>query len=181
MIGPCASSPANRRGRGARGPCAVGHRRHRRAGGSRHPTVLRTGDGRDARRDDRDARRPVILTEEMERRPSTPCSSWRRQSEVIAAKSLSGSSTWRSACRSCSFSRVSRSTTGRRSCCRPLYSRSFLALGLLIAGVFKNATRVYTWSSLFVLLAFGPALAVACRSRSGPMWRAGDTDRAGCV
>ena len=41
-----------------------------------------------------------------------------------------------------------------------LLSLVLVALGLLIAGVLKNATRVYTWSSLFVLLAFGPAFAI---------------------
>lgn len=104
---------------------------------------------------------PVILTEEMERKTLDALLMIARQSDVIAAKALVG------------LAYVAIGVplmfviTGLEVHDAPtlvlstlLLSVVLVALGLLIAGVFKNATRVYTWSSLFVMLAFFPALGV---------------------
>jgi uncharacterized membrane protein len=104
---------------------------------------------------------PVILTEEMERKTLDALLLIARQSEVIGAKSLVG------VLYVAIGVPVMFALTGLEVHDAPTLVLSTLllavvlvVLGLLIAGVFKNATRVYTWSSLFVLLAFAPAFAI---------------------
>ena len=104
---------------------------------------------------------PVILTEEMERKTLDALLLVARQSEVIAAKSLVGL-LYVAIGVPLMFvlTRLEVHDWPTLVLSTSLLAVVLVALGLLIAGVFKNATRVYTWSSLFVLLAFGPALAV---------------------
>ncbi len=104
---------------------------------------------------------PVILTEEMERKTLDALLLIARQSEVIAAKSLVGL-LYVAIGVPLMFvlTRLEVHDAPTLVLSTLLLSVVLVALGLLIAGVFKNATRVYTWSSLFVLLAFGPAFAI---------------------
>lgn len=104
---------------------------------------------------------PVILTEEMERKTLDALLLVARQSEVIAAKSLVGL-LYVAIGVPLMFvlTRLEIHDWPTLVLSTALLAVVLVALGLLIAGVFKNATRVYTWSSLFVLLAFGPAIAV---------------------
>lgn len=104
---------------------------------------------------------PVILTEEMENNTLDALLLIARQSEVISAKALVGLlyvaigvpvMFLLTHLEVHDFLVLASSTL--------LVALVLVTLGLLIAGVLKNATRVYTWSSLFVLLAFGPAFAV---------------------
>ncbi|HEV8536991.1 MAG TPA: ABC transporter permease [Candidatus Limnocylindria bacterium] len=104
---------------------------------------------------------PVILTEEMEKKTIDALLMIARQSEVIAGKALVGL-----------FyvaigvplmvllTRLEIRDPLTFVSATLLLSVVIVAVGLLMAGIFKNATRVYTWSSLFVLVAFGPAIAV---------------------
>ena len=104
---------------------------------------------------------PVILTEEMERKTLDALLLIARQSDVIAAKSLVGL-LYVAIGVPLMFvlTRLEVHEAPTLVLSTLLTSVVLVALGLLIAGVFKNATRVYTWSSLFVLLAFGPAFAI---------------------
>lgn len=104
---------------------------------------------------------PVILTEEMERKTLDALLLIARQSDVIAAKSLVGL-LYVAIGVPLMFvlTRLEVHDAPTLVFSTLLVSVVLVALGLLIAGVFKNATRVYTWSSLFVLLAFGPAFAI---------------------
>ena len=104
---------------------------------------------------------PVILTEEMERKTLDALLLIARQSEVIGAKSLVGI-LYVALGVPLMFvlTRLEIHDAPTLFISTLLLSVVLVALGLLIAGVFKNATRVYTWSSLFVLLAFGPAFAI---------------------
>jgi hypothetical protein len=104
---------------------------------------------------------PVILTEEMERKTLDALLLIARQSEVIGAKSLVGV-LYVALGVPLMFllTRLEVHDAPTLVLSTLLVSVVLVALGLLIAGVFKNATRVYTWSSLFVLLAFGPAFAI---------------------
>jgi ABC-2 type transport system permease protein len=104
---------------------------------------------------------PVILTEEMERKTLDALLLVVRQSEVIAAKSLVGL-LYVAIGVPLMFvlTRLEIHDAPTLVLSTLLVATVLVALGLLIAGVFKNATRVYTWSSLFVLLAFGPAFAI---------------------
>jgi ABC-2 type transport system permease protein len=104
---------------------------------------------------------PVILTEEMERKTLDALLLIARQSEVIAAKSLVGL-VYVAIGVPVMFvlTRLEVHDAPTLVLSTALLSLVLVALGLLIAGVFKNATRVYTWSSLFVLLAFGPAFLI---------------------
>lgn len=104
---------------------------------------------------------PVILTEEMERKTLDALLLIARQSEVIAAKALVGI-LYVAVGVPLMFllTRVEVHDAPTLVLSTLLLAVVLVGLGLLIAGVFKNATRVYTWSSLFVLLAFGPAIAI---------------------
>jgi ABC-2 type transport system permease protein len=104
---------------------------------------------------------PVILTEEMERKTLDALLLIARQFEVIGAKSLVGL-LYVAIGVPVMFvlTRLEVHDAPTLLLSTLLLSVVLVALGLLIAGVFKNATRVYTWSSLFVLLAFGPAFAI---------------------
>jgi hypothetical protein len=104
---------------------------------------------------------PVILTEEMERKTLDALLLIARQSEVIGAKSLVGVLyVGLGVPLMFVLTRLEIHDTPTLVLSTLLLSVVLVVLGLLIAGVFKNATRVYTWSSLFVLLAFGPAFAI---------------------
>jgi hypothetical protein len=103
---------------------------------------------------------PVLLTEEMERKTLDALLLIARHSDVIAAKSLVGL-LYIAIGVPLMFvlTRLEVRDAPTLVLATLLTSVVLVALGLLIAGVFKNATRVYTWSSLFVLLAVGPAFA----------------------
>jgi ABC-2 type transport system permease protein len=104
---------------------------------------------------------PVILTEEMERKTLDALLLIARQSEVIGAKSLVGLLyVALGVPLMFALTRLEVHDAPTLVLSTLLLSGVLVLLGLLIAGVFKNATRVYTWSSLFVLLAFGPAFAI---------------------
>jgi hypothetical protein len=104
---------------------------------------------------------PVILTEEMERKTLDALLLIARQSEVIGAKSLVGV-LYVALGVPLMFvlTRLEVHNAPTLVLSTLLLSVVLVVLGLLIAGVFKNATRVYTWSSLFVVLAFAPAFAI---------------------
>ncbi|HEY7625314.1 MAG TPA: ABC transporter permease [Candidatus Limnocylindria bacterium] len=104
---------------------------------------------------------PVILTEEMEKKTIDALLLVAKQSEVITAKSLVG-------LLYVALGVPLMMALTRLEIRQPvtfvagalLLSVVLVGIGLLLAGVFRTATRVYTWSSLFVLVAFVPSLVV---------------------
>jgi ABC-2 type transport system permease protein len=104
---------------------------------------------------------PVILTEEMERKTLDALLLIARQSEVIGAKALVGLLYVAIGVPlMLILTRLGPRDPATFVAGTSLLALGLVAIGLLLAGVFRTATRVYTWSGLFVLVAFVPAIVV---------------------
>lgn len=104
---------------------------------------------------------PVMLTEEMEKKTLDALLLIVRQEEVIAAKSAVGLVyVLVGVPLMFVLTRLEARDPAMLIAATLLTSAVLVGLGLLTAGVLRNATRVYTWSSLFVMIAFIPAIAV---------------------